>query len=567
MTTHGPAPVPPTVQAVLAARIDRLPPEDKRVLQCAAVVGQDVPLRLMEAVADMPPAALRGALGRLQAAEFLYEAQLFPDVAYAFKHALTYEVAYSGLLTAQRRELHARIATAMARAADDSRLAEQAERLSYHALRGEQWQTAFVWARRAAARSAWLCVDHDAERLYERALEALARVAPGPERDAADIDLRLEARTVLWRLGRVDRMTRLFADAETVASRLADPRRLNAIYAFLLQYHWAMGEHDRALEYAARCLDAASALGDRGLAIVGNLYLGHIHQATGDIERGLTPLTRNLEMLAADPAVEQAGISGLPYPMSCAWAALLLTDRGDFDEAERVLADGEGVARRTEHAYSLAVAEAARGNLAAVRGDAPAAIVISESALATCREKHFVGWVMMAAWSLTTAYLDSGRPADAVAICREGRALKDSSGAKVRRGREQALLADALVAAGLIAEARAVAEDAIASAIAQREAISEGLARCTFATVLAAENPRAPEAALAELDRGQALLEQCTARPWSARAELTRGLIQAAADDGSGARRSFTNAAKRFEALGMSDLAERARTLVGRVGE
>jgi class 3 adenylate cyclase len=554
--------IPPTVQAVLAARIDRLPPEDKRVLQCAAVVGLDVPLALMEAIADMTPAALRTALGRLQAAEFLYEAQLFPDVSYTFKHALTHEVAYAGLLTAQRRELHGRIATAMARTADESRLAEQAERLSYHALRGEQWQTAFTSARRAAARSAWLCADHDAEHLYERAFEAISRVDGGRDRDAADIDLRLEMRTVLWRLGRVERMTQLFADAETLAARLGDPRRLNAIYAFLLQYHWAMGDPRRALEFGARCLEAAKTLGDRGLAVVGNLYLGHIYHCTGEPDKGVPALQRNIDMLAAEPALEQAGISGLPYPMSCAWASLSLADTGDFDAAERLAIMGEAVARKADHAYSLAVTQLARGNAATVRGDAAAAIAIVEPALATCREKHFVGWVMIAAWTLTTAYLDAGRPAEALAICREGRALKDGSGAKVWRGREQALLTEAHVANHLISEARAVADDAVASAIRQHEVVSEGLARLALAAVLAAGRPQTPADALAEIERAQSLLDSRNARPWSARADLRRGEIQAKAGDRPAAERSLAAALTKFTALGMSRLAERAQAML-----
>jgi len=97
------------VQAVLAARIDRLPPEDKRLLQTAAVIGTEAPWPLLQAIADVPEEALHRGLTRLQAAEFLYEARLFPELAYTFKHTLTHEVAYSSLLHERRRVLHARI--------------------------------------------------------------------------------------------------------------------------------------------------------------------------------------------------------------------------------------------------------------------------------------------------------------------------------------------------------------------------------------------------------------------------------------------------------------------------
>ena len=99
--------IPATAQAILAARIDRLAPEDKRLLQAASVIGKDVPFALLQAIADMPEDSLRRGLTHLQAAEFLYETSLFPDLEYTFKHALTHEVAYGSMLQDRRRVLHA----------------------------------------------------------------------------------------------------------------------------------------------------------------------------------------------------------------------------------------------------------------------------------------------------------------------------------------------------------------------------------------------------------------------------------------------------------------------------
>ena len=107
--------VPATVQAVLAARIDRLPPEEKHLLQTAAVIGTEVPLPLLQTIAELPEATLHRGLAHLQAAEFLYETRLFPEQVYTFKHALTHEVAYGGLLQERRRVLHARIVEALER--------------------------------------------------------------------------------------------------------------------------------------------------------------------------------------------------------------------------------------------------------------------------------------------------------------------------------------------------------------------------------------------------------------------------------------------------------------------
>jgi predicted ATPase len=125
--------IPVTAQAILAARIDRLPPEDKRLLQAASVIGKDIPFTLLQAIADVPENSLRRGLAHLQVAEFLYETKLFPALEYTFKHALTHEVAYASLLLNRRRALHARIVEAIEALYPD-RLAEQIERLAHHAF-------------------------------------------------------------------------------------------------------------------------------------------------------------------------------------------------------------------------------------------------------------------------------------------------------------------------------------------------------------------------------------------------------------------------------------------------
>ena len=99
--------MPSTVEAILAARIDRLAPEAKRLLQAAAVIGKDVPIPLLLAIADAPEGEVRAELTRLSGVEFLYEVRLFPDLEYTFKHAPTHEVAYQGLLHDRQRALHA----------------------------------------------------------------------------------------------------------------------------------------------------------------------------------------------------------------------------------------------------------------------------------------------------------------------------------------------------------------------------------------------------------------------------------------------------------------------------
>src|SRR5207253_9877918 len=130
--------VPATVQAVLAARIDRLPSDEKLLLQSSAVVGSDVPQALLEAIVDVSAESVGRVLVGLQTAGFLYEASLFPDVVYRFKSALTRDVAYASLLREQRRVLHARIVYALERLYHD-RQTSHVNQLAIIYSRGKEW--------------------------------------------------------------------------------------------------------------------------------------------------------------------------------------------------------------------------------------------------------------------------------------------------------------------------------------------------------------------------------------------------------------------------------------------
>jgi hypothetical protein len=215
--------VPATVQAVLAARIDRLPPEDKRTLQSAAVIGHELPFPLLLAIAEGVEDPLRASLARLQAAEFLYEASLFPELEYTFKHALTHEVAYGSLLHERRRALHAQIVEAMERLYVD-RLGDHVERLAQHAYRGELREKAVVYLEQAAAKAAARSAHVDAARLLEQALEVQQALAPDDRTRRCDL-LCLLGETLIP-AGESQRATEQVArEALELAEGLEDERR------------------------------------------------------------------------------------------------------------------------------------------------------------------------------------------------------------------------------------------------------------------------------------------------------------------------------------------------------
>ena len=232
--------VPATVQAVLAARIDRLPPEEKSLLQSASVVGKDVPFAHLRAIAELPEEALRAGLAHLQATEFLYETSLFPDLEYTFKHALTHEVAYASVLHERRRALHGRIVAAIETLHPD-RLGEYVERLAQHALLGEVWPKAVAYLRQAAAKAVARSANREAVSCLEQALGALRHLPPSPETHVQAIDLRLELQIPLNGLGEIERLLDYLREAEPLAGALGDLTKFVGRSGEMAQLSQALG--------------------------------------------------------------------------------------------------------------------------------------------------------------------------------------------------------------------------------------------------------------------------------------------------------------------------------------
>jgi class 3 adenylate cyclase len=252
--------IPATAQAILAARIDRLPPEEKRLLQAASVIGKDVPFPLLQAIAEQPEDSLRQGLRHLQGAEFIYETSLFPDLEYTFKHALTHEVAYGSLLQERRRVLHARIVEAI-EALYPERLPEQIERLAHHAVRGEAWEKAVAYLRQAGARAHGRSAYREAAEQLRPALHALEHVPDGRERTEQAIDIRLDLRAALFPLGQADQILECLTETGRLAETLGDPLRIALSDAFMGNYCWWTGQPDRALAHYVRTVEAFDRLG------------------------------------------------------------------------------------------------------------------------------------------------------------------------------------------------------------------------------------------------------------------------------------------------------------------
>ena len=277
--------VPATVQAVLAARIDRLPAGEKTLLQTAAVIGTDVPFPLLQALAELSEEALQRGLMHLQAAEFLYETRLFPTLEYTFKHALTHDVAYGSLLQERRRALHARIVEALEALYPD-RLAEHVDRLAHHALRGEVWDKALTYCRQAGEKAMARSAYREAVGYLEQALSALPHL-PDSVRCSSRPSI-FGSRCAL----RFFRLATLSVSWATCVRRRPSPRPSTIHVGWgrsltFCQSTSATWGYDQAVAAGQRALALATAREEVVLQAMANQCLGLTYQSQGDYRRAI----------------------------------------------------------------------------------------------------------------------------------------------------------------------------------------------------------------------------------------------------------------------------------------
>ena len=287
--------IPATAQAILAARIDRLPPGHKRVLQAASVIGKDVSFPLLQAIAEEEEDALRRVLADLQVTEFLYEARIFPDVEYTFKHALTHDVTYGTLLQDRRRALHARIVSAMEELHRD-RLGEQIELLAHHAVLGEAWEKALVYLREAGTKAFVRSAHADAIGYVKRGLEIVSLLPESADRQRHELALLLALGPAIQALDGLGapEAERVFVRARELAECASKPEpAFQALWG-----HWmvtaGLGRVDDARRIGGELLTLAERTNDRALRLEAHhamwatsFWLGELIAAERHVERGL----------------------------------------------------------------------------------------------------------------------------------------------------------------------------------------------------------------------------------------------------------------------------------------
>jgi class 3 adenylate cyclase/tetratricopeptide (TPR) repeat protein len=416
--------MPETVQTVISARIDRLEPEAKRLLQHAAVVGKDVPLSLLQVIVALPDDELHGGLTSLLETEFIYEAHHFPELVYTFKHALTHEVAYGSLLQERRRALHACIVDAIEQSSE-ARLAEQVDTLAHHAVHGQLWEKAVAYLRRAGQRDGARSASRQAARYFEQALDALNHLPNHREAWELGIDIRLDLRNVLVPLGEFRPMFEHLQTAEALATALDDRHRLGWVSAYLAACYCNTLKPREAEAAGLRALAIADELADFPLQVMSHFFVGLVYVYACRFRECVAPFSWNVERLRGEMMYERLsamsanGEAGLPAIFNRSYLMRALADLGDFDAALARGGEAIRLSELTDYPFSQALCLEGLGYAHLRLGQIPQAIEVLERGLEICNQWqiHLNLYVIQA--YLGYAYALTGQDTKAVELLAE----------------------------------------------------------------------------------------------------------------------------------------------------
>ena len=312
---------------------------------------------------------LRAAIGRLQAAEFLYEVGLFPDLEYTFKHALTHEVTYGSLLQERRRTLHGRIVETIERLYPD-RLAEHVERLAHHAFRGEAWEKAVTYLRQAGAKAFARSANREALTYFEQALAALTHLPETHETREQAIDIRFDLRNALFPLAEFGRIEGYLREAEALARTLDDQRRLGWVLTYMSGHYVHTGGHATDVRTFAERVEAiGETLSDVPLQVAAQYYLLGACHLSGDYRETEDLCRKLMQSLQGDRTREQFGVAAFPAVLSHFYLARTLAERGVFDEGDTHGQEAIQMAEALDHPFSLIFACLFLAYLHSLRGE------------------------------------------------------------------------------------------------------------------------------------------------------------------------------------------------------
>jgi class 3 adenylate cyclase/tetratricopeptide (TPR) repeat protein len=380
--------VPDTIQGIIASRLDRLEDNLKRTMQVASVIGRDFAFKILQTITGMKN-ELKSNLLNLQGLEFIYEKNLFPELEYIFKHALTQEVAYNSLLQKRRQEIHEKIGNAIEKLYAE-RLEEYLEMLAYHYSKSNNIKKAIHYLRLAGEKAGRNFSHWEAYNFLKSAFEILNSQPDTTEVKKEKQRILLLMITPLSFLGLPDGILEIYESGEKISKELEDSKSVSKFYMCLSTYHSLRGKPNLAIKYAEGAFEEAKKNNDLELMVDSSLVLAIAYTPVGEYQKSIDLLSDVISQIEKeDRKHDFFSCPMVPYSFLCVYGGIAMGNLGFFKNAKELFEKGRINAHETNDLIMMGAIEVANGNILLVKGDWNSSIKHLESGLKLMQKSNF----------------------------------------------------------------------------------------------------------------------------------------------------------------------------------
>jgi class 3 adenylate cyclase/tetratricopeptide (TPR) repeat protein len=556
--------IPDTVQGIIAARMDRLEDNLKRTMQVAAVIGRDFAFRILQSITDMRE-ELKSHLLNLQGLEFIYEKQLFPELEYIFKHALTQEVAYNSLLLKRRKEIHETIGRAIEQLYAE-RLEEFYEMLAYHYSKSDNLKKAYHYLKQSGIKaignhSAW-----EAYAYYRDAFDVLDRLSETEDNKEDQLELiDLAYRPMVYLAYSVDCLPML-KRAEEIYEEMGDARNLAKWCSIQAKYHVYQANTEESLAYSEKSYHLAWNVQDLDLMAetAPGLYLSY--GLTGDYYKAVEIILPIIDLF--EKANRQSEYFGHPYIAYC-WlgggCGSALAGTGNFKEGEALCQKALQVAKENEDLISLGFCELYLGYAYYPWGKWNQAKLHFKNSLEHHREIDFMsvkGWTLGALGSIHS-FLGDFESANQ--YFEQGVRFFEDTGIEIAKNQLHIYMGTHYYESGDFNRARQVLDQALLMAKKINAKLEEGLALIYLGRTIGKLNPTNIKSGERHILEGINILEDLKMRTYYSQGLFQLGDLYADSGRSDEAHDYLNRAEENFQQMGTDFWLNRARETLSRL--
>ena len=550
--------IPATLQSSLVARIDRLGPA-KEIAQIGAVIGREFPYDLLAAVANKTDVEIDAALDRLVQSGLVFRRGVPPDATYTFKHSLVQDAAYTTILIRRRQQLHAQIVETVENQESDE-AGTRVDLLAHHAYQGGVWDKAFVYAQEAGQKAMDGAAIREAIAQFKQALDAGARLSDTQESMERMIDLRFDLRNALWSVGAFEEILQHLDDADRLAKKLDDSRRIGWISVYNSASLWQLGRSSEALSAANEAIAINETAGDLPLAVGANFYLGCAYVTAGDCRRAESYFQAVADDLKGNMSRERCGMPFVPAVISRSWLVWALAERGEFEEADAHGEEALRIAEEVGHPFNLAHIYYDLGYFYGVKGDIDRAVETLDRAYALVDE-----WKLTYLSPFIIGFLGhvtalSGQTADGLALLQRAQAAYEALGSGLFRSLVGVQLGEALLLANKPEEARDAVDQALTLARKRAEQGHEAYGLRLLGDIASHPDLFDAEAAQEHYGKALSLADNFGMRPLAAHCHLGLGRLHSRNGSPQEGEQWIAKATATYRDLGMDFWQEQAQT-------